>query len=103
VREGDLLLLKRTGGQVEAACDVGEVHLYHNVTPEEVADLARRYADGASLPYFERYTPPRNQDHLANVALLALLNVRSASLPPEQTPRRVMSGWVADFDPDAAC
>ena len=40
VPQGDVLLLKRVGGEVEAACDVGEVRIHTDLTPEEVFDLA---------------------------------------------------------------
>jgi hypothetical protein len=97
VRVGDLLLLKRSGGEVEAACDVGEVRLHLGLRPEEVAELAGRYADMVSAPYFERYVPPANPDRPVNLAMIELLNVRRASLPAEATPRGVRSGWVANF------
>jgi hypothetical protein len=100
-REGDLLLLKRSGGEVEAACDIGEVRFYRRLSPKEVADLARRYDLGVAEPYFERYVPPNNTDRLVNVGVLELLNVREASLPSEVTPRRVMNGWVSNFDAGA--
>ncbi len=99
VREGDLLLLKRTGGEVEGACDVGEVRIYHKLPPEKVADLTQTYDLGVAKPYFERYIPPHNAKHPVNVAIIELLNVRSASLPPEQTPYGVRWGWVSNFDP----
>ena len=97
-REGDRLLLKRSGGEVEAQCDIGEVRFYRRLSPEEVADLARRYDLGVAKPYFERYTQPNNTDRPVNVGVLELLDVREASLPPEVTPRRVMNGWVSNFD-----
>jgi hypothetical protein len=96
-QEGDRLLLKRSGGEVEAACDIGDVRFYRRLSPEEVADLAGTYDLGVAKPYFEGYTPPNNADRPVNVAVIELLNVREASLPPEVTPRRVMSGWVANF------
>jgi hypothetical protein len=102
VRQGDVLLLKRVGGEVEAACDVGEACIHTDLTPEEVADLAREHDLGAAKPYFERYTAPNNLDRLVNVGVIELLNVREASLPPEITPRRVMNGWVSNFDAGAA-
>jgi hypothetical protein len=98
VREGDVLLLKRVGGEVEAACDVGKVLIHTDLTPEEVSGLARGYDLGAARPYFERYTPPANANRPVNAAAIELLNVRSATLPPEVTPRGVQSAWVADFD-----
>lgn len=97
VRQGDVLLLKRVGGEVEASCDLGAVRLYHKLTPEEVADLAREYDLGTAKPYFERYSPPNNADRPVNVAVIELLNVRSATLHPDATPRGVQSGWVANF------
>jgi hypothetical protein len=30
--------------------------------------------------------------------VIELRNVRRASLPPEETPRGVRNGWVANFD-----
>ena len=57
-REGDHLLLKRSGGEVEAACDIGDVRFYRRLSPEEVADLARTYDLGVARPYFEGYIPP---------------------------------------------
>jgi hypothetical protein len=96
-REGDRLLLKRSGGEVEAQCDIGEVRFYRKLPPEDVAALARRYADGVSAPYFERYVAPNNPDRPVNLAIIELRDVRSATLPPEQTPRRVMSGWGPNF------
>jgi hypothetical protein len=53
-REGDHLLLKRSGGNVEAGCRLGEVRFYRKLPPEEVAALADRYEDGVSAPYFQR-------------------------------------------------
>ena len=97
-REGDRLLLKRSGGEVEAACDIGEVRFYRRLPPEKVADLARTYDLGVAKPYFERYVPPNNTDRPLNVGVLGLRNVREASLPSEVTPRRVMNGWVSNFD-----
>jgi hypothetical protein len=102
VRRGDVLLLKRVGGEVEAACDVGQTRIHTDLTPEEVADLAREHDLGAAKPYFERYIAPNNLDRLVNVGVIELLNVREASLPPEVTPRRVMNGWVSNFDADAS-
>jgi hypothetical protein len=102
VREGDLLLLKRVGGEVEAACDVGEVLIYTDLRPDEVADLARRYGGETSRPYLLRYAPPRNLDRAVNAAIVEMLNVRPASLPCAVTPRGVRSGWVADFGGHAA-
>ena len=67
-REGDRLLLKRSGGEVEAACDIGEVRFYRKLPPEVVAALAHRYADGVSAPYFERYVAPNNPDRPVNLA-----------------------------------
>ena len=99
--EGDRLLLKRSGGEVEAACDIGDVRFYRRLEPEEVADLARTYDLGVAKPYFEGYTPPNNADRPVNVAVIELVNVREASLPPEITPRRVMNGWVSNFDAGA--
>lgn len=98
VREGDLLLLKRVGGEVEAACDVGQVRLYQNMRPEEAKGLARRYADATSGLYLQRYVPPCNRHRPVNVAIIELLNVRGASLPAEVTPRGVRSGWVSVSD-----
>jgi hypothetical protein len=98
-REGDRLLLKRSGGEVEARCHIGEVRFYRKLQPEEVTALAHRYADGVSAPYFQRYAAPNNPDRPVNVAIIELRDLRSATLPPEQTPRRVLSGWVANFDP----
>ena len=98
VRQGDVLLLKRVDGEVEVACDVGKARIHTDLTPEEVADLARVYDLGAAKPYFERYTPPSNADRPVNVAVIELLNVRSATLSPDATPRGVQSGWVANFD-----
>jgi hypothetical protein len=100
-REGDRLLLKRSGGEVEAACDIGEVRFYRRLSPEEVADLARTYDLGVTKPYFEGYIPPANADRPVNLAVIELLNVREASLPSEVTPRRVMNGWVSNFDAGA--
>ena len=97
VREGDVLLLKRVGGGVEAACDLGEVRMYRGLRPEEVERLARRYADAASRPYLQRGVPPRNHHRPVHVAVIELLNVRGASLPAKLRPRRVRSGWVADL------
>ncbi len=101
VREGDLLLLKRVGGGVEAACDVGEVLMYRGVHPEEVARLTHPYADTDSRPYLQRYVPPHNRDRPVNLAIIELLDVRAASLPAEVTPRGIRSGirsgWVANF------
>jgi hypothetical protein len=97
VREGDLLLLKRVGGEVEAACDVGEVRVYCGLRPEQVAELANCYADAVSTPYFDRYVPPLNPDRPVNLAIIELLDVRRASLPAEVTPRKVRSAWVANF------
>ena len=102
VQEGNVLLLKRVGGEVEAACAVGKVHLYRGVRPEEVARLTRRYADATSRPYLRRYVPPRNRHRPVNVAIIGLLNVRRASLPAGATPRGVRSGWIADFGGDYA-
>jgi hypothetical protein len=99
VREGDVLLLKRVGGEVEAACDVGEVRMYRGLRPEEVAELARCYADAVTAAYLARYVPPLNPDNPVNLALIELLNARRASLPAEATPRQIQSGWVANFDP----
>jgi hypothetical protein len=93
--------LKRVGGEVEAACDVGEVRFYRKLPPEEVAELADKYADGVSAPYFQRYVAPNNPDRPVDLAIIELRDVRGATLPPEQTPRRVMSGWVANFDAGA--
>ena len=87
VREGDLLLLKRVGGEVEAACDVGEVLMYRGVHPEEVARLARPHADAGSWPYLRRYVSPHSRDRPVNLAIIELLDVRAASLPVEVTPR----------------
>jgi hypothetical protein len=97
VREGDLLLLKRVGGEVEAACDVGEVRIYRGLHPGEVADLARRYAGATSRPYLLRYVPPHNRDRPVNLAIIELLDVHAALLPAELTPPRIRSGWVANF------
>ncbi len=97
VRESDLLLLKCVGGEVEAACDVGEVRMYRGLRPEEVARLAHLYADLTSRPYLRRYVPPHNRNRPVNLAIIELVNVRPASLPAEVTPRGVRSGWVADF------
>ena len=96
-REGDLLLLKRVGGEVEAACDVGEVLMYRGVHPEEVARPTHPYADTDSRPYLQRYVPPHNRDRPVNLAIIELLDVRAASLPAELTPRGIRSGWVANF------
>jgi hypothetical protein len=96
-REGDLLLLKRVGGEVEAACDVGEVLMYRGVHPEEVAPPTHPYADTDSRPYLQRYVPPHNRDRPVNLAIIELLDVRAASLPAELTPRGIRSGWVANF------
>ena len=97
VREGDVLLLKRVGGEVEAACEVGEVLMYRGVHPEQVACLTHPYADTDSRPYLRRYVPPHNRDRAVNAAIIELLDVRAASLPVEVTPRGVRSGWVANF------
>jgi hypothetical protein len=97
VREGDVLLLKRVGGEVEAACDVGEVRMYRGLIPEEVARLARSYANATSWSYLRRYVPPHNRDRPVDLAIIELLNVCPASLPVEVTPRGVRSGWVANF------
>jgi hypothetical protein len=97
VREGDVLLLKRVGGEVEAACAVGEVLIYRGLCPEEVTRLTRPYADAASWPYLRRYVPPHNHARTVDLAIIELLNVRPASLPAELTPRRVRSGWIANF------
>ena len=94
VREGDLLLLKRSGGEVEAACRAGRVQVRRGLSPGEVADLARRYADVASWTYFSRYLPPNNRDRPVNAAAIELLDVREASLPASETPRGVRSGWA---------
>ena len=32
-REGDLSLLKRSGGEVEAQCDIGEIRYYRKLPP----------------------------------------------------------------------
>ena len=71
--------------------------MYRGVRPEEVARLARPYADADSWPYVRRYVPPRNRDRPVNLAIIELLNVRPTSLPDENTPRGQRSGWVADF------
>ena len=98
VRQGDVLLLKRVGGEVEAACDVGEVLIYRGLPPEEVARLTHLYADtDSSWSYLRGYVPPHNRDRLVDLAIIELLNVRPASLPAELTPRGVRSGWVANF------
>jgi hypothetical protein len=97
VREGDVLLLKRVGGEVEAACDVGEVRMYRGMRPVEAANLARRYAGATSRSYLRRYVPPHNHARTVDLAIIEVLDVRAASLPAELTPRRVRSGWVADF------
>jgi hypothetical protein len=68
--------------------------MHRGVSPEEVADLARRYAKAASLPYFERYVPPNNPDRPVNVAIIELVGMRHASLSYEATPRGVRSGWA---------
>ena len=52
VRQGDVLLLKRVGG------DVGKARIHTDLTPEEGSDLAQEYDLGTAKPYFERYTPP---------------------------------------------
>ena len=97
VRTGDVLLLKRVGGEVEAACDVGQVRIHRGLRPEEVAELARCYADAISAAYLARYVPPLNPDRPVNLAIIELVNVRRASLPAEVTPRKVRSGWAANF------
>jgi hypothetical protein len=97
VRQGDVLLLKRVGGEVEATCHVGEILIYRGLCPEEVTRLTRPYADAASWPYLRRYVPPHNRDRPVDLAIIELLNVCPASLPVEVTPRGVRSGWVASF------
>jgi hypothetical protein len=97
VRKGDILLLKRVGGEVEAACDVGEVLMYRDLCPEEVARLTHVYADTDPWPYLRRYVPPHNHARPVDLAIIELLNVRPASLPAELTPRAVRSGWIANF------
>jgi hypothetical protein len=87
VRQGDVLFLKRVGGEVEVACDVGEVCIHTDLTPEEVSDLAQKYDLRTANPYFECYTPQNNADRPVNMDVIELLNVRSATLPPEVTPR----------------
>jgi hypothetical protein len=62
VRQGDVLLLKRVGGEVEVACDVGEARIHTDLTPEEVSDLAQEYDLGTAKSYFERYAQPNNAD-----------------------------------------
>jgi hypothetical protein len=97
VHGGDVLLLKRVGGEVEAACDVGEVLMYRGLPPEEIARLTHLYANATSRPYLRRYVPPHNRDRPVDLAIIELLNLLSASLPAELTPRGVRSGWVANF------
>lgn len=76
-REGNHLLLKRSGGEVEAACDIGDVRFYRKLPPEEVAALARSYADGVSAPYFDRYVAPNNLDRPVNMAIIELRSLPS--------------------------
>ena len=98
VREGDVLLLKRVGGEVEVACDVGEVSVYRGLAPEGLSEVVQKYPIGSPSPYFRRYLPPANRDRLVNLAVIELVNVREASLPAEETPRGVRSGWVANIN-----
>ena len=50
VRPGDVVLLKRVGGEVEAACDVGEVH---DAPPKVVQILFRNVdAEGSDCDPF---------------------------------------------------
>ena len=92
VGSGDVLLLKRSGGEVEAACDVGDVFLYRGQRPEQVAGLVRPYADAATARYVDGYIPPRSTERLVNVAIIELLYVRGESLAAESTLRSVRSG-----------
>lgn len=94
VEEGDTLLLKMSGGEVQAACDVGRVRVFRNLSPEQVADIAREYAADGCGQYFRRYVPPNNRSRAVNVAVIELVDVRCASLPPDRTPRGARSGWV---------
>jgi ASC-1-like (ASCH) protein len=97
VREGDVFLLKKSGGEIEAMCDVGEVTMHRGARPEQVAEIAREYAaseSSASDGYFAKYVPPQNRSRSVNICLIELRNVRSASLTDEVTPRNVRSGWV---------
>jgi hypothetical protein len=99
VREGDTVLLKRSGGNVEAAATVGKVVMHRGAHPERVAKIAREYAASsdsvASYGYLARYVPPENRSRAVNLAVIELVGVRSASLlPANMTPRGVRSGWV---------
>ena len=98
VHGGDVLLLKRVGGEVETACDIGEVLMYRGIPSEEVARLTHLYAHtDSSWPYLRGYVPPHNHDRPVDLAIIELLTVCPASLPAELTPRGVRSGWVANF------
>lgn len=94
VQQHDILLLKRTGGDIELRARARAVHRFDTLTPDDIpalAALAAEYGCDINSGYWSLKTNARY------AVLIELDHIAPISIPREQTPRAVMSGWVRDF------
>lgn len=90
----DVLLFKRTGGEIEFAATVTKVDRFSNLTPQIVKELSENL-----LPYNGVINPAFWDNRLGSKfgVVIYFTRVRPIEIPIELTPRSVMDGWVTNF------
>lgn len=90
--KSDWLLLKRSGGSIEAVARAGLIDFFVADDGDRLADFVARWSDGDAARAYLRSKPMARFG-----AAIELAGVRRATFPLGRTPKGVRMGWVADF------
>jgi ASC-1-like (ASCH) protein len=92
---GDTLLLKRSGGEIEARVTVMHVTRLENMSPADIRALAELVEPLAGISRVHPFWLSKMDSRYA--VIITIGRAENISLPPSRTPRSIMSGWVSDF------
>jgi hypothetical protein len=94
VSKGDRCLIKRSGGNVEAATTIQEAATFEDLTPEDVETFQSAFGSGLSFES-EYWSYHQNANY---ITLIRFSEFVPATLPKRYTPKGVQIGWVAGFE-----
>ena len=92
VKPGDFLLLKRTGGNIEAIARVSSVDVLDAGRGDRLKDFIARWWTGRAEDTYLHSKPDARFG-----AAIRLTDVRRVNFPAARTPRNVRGAWVARF------
>lgn len=100
VQPGDIILFKENGGDIKLQAIAKTVHRFDKLTPTDIPQLVTRFKDQLGTTVDAPYWQTKQKSRYA--VFIELDNIIPIDFPSDETPRGVMSAWVANFQAETA-